>query len=169
MAGEIAGKEKTHDRRQPWVLVEIALCATSHGGIINDDHQDRNLQRSQNHQWQANRVCPGGSSLESGALRHAVWRKSDFGNGYASRQPWRRSDHTVTPPSPMNPPLGERVAGGRVRGPLGVQGSRCDQTSRRPPLDWGESALQLVTRPLRLRNPPHPPFGHPESFRCARV
>jgi len=48
--GEIAGKEKTHDRRRPWVLVEIALCATSHGGIVNDDHQDRNLQRSQNHQ-----------------------------------------------------------------------------------------------------------------------
>ena len=64
VAGEIAGKEKTHDRRRPWVLVEIALRATSHGGIVNDDHQDRNLQRSQNHQWQSKRACPGGSSLE---------------------------------------------------------------------------------------------------------
>src|SRR5439155_21758974 len=85
---KITGKEKTHGRRRPSVLVEIAFCATSHGGIVNDDHQDRNLQRSQNHQWQTNRVCPGGSSLESEALPHPVWRKSDFGNGYASRQPW---------------------------------------------------------------------------------
>src|SRR5207249_4928224 len=74
--GEIAGKEKTHARRRPWVLVEIALGATSHGGIVNNDHQDRNLQRSQNHQWQTNRARPGRSSLESGALPHPLCRKS---------------------------------------------------------------------------------------------
>jgi len=38
------GKQKTHDRCQPWVFVEIALSATSHGGIANyDDHQIQSL------------------------------------------------------------------------------------------------------------------------------
>ena len=42
------GQTKTHDRCQPWVLVEIALCATSPAGIAryDDDHQHPNLQRS---------------------------------------------------------------------------------------------------------------------------
>jgi hypothetical protein len=44
---EIAGKQKTHDRCQPWVIVEIALSATSPGGIVScdDHHQRSNLQR----------------------------------------------------------------------------------------------------------------------------
>jgi len=43
----IAGKQKPTTVAGPWVFVEIALNATSPGGIVcYDDHQLRNLQRS---------------------------------------------------------------------------------------------------------------------------
>jgi hypothetical protein len=39
MAGD-RGQTKTHDRCRPWVVVEIALRATSPGGIVCDDDDD---------------------------------------------------------------------------------------------------------------------------------
>jgi len=48
----IAGKEKTHDRCQPWAPVEIGSSATRPGGMVtyDDDDQIYNLQRRQIHQ-----------------------------------------------------------------------------------------------------------------------
>jgi hypothetical protein len=42
--------KKTHDRCQPWVLVEIGSSATSPGGVVNnDDHPNHGLQRPKIH------------------------------------------------------------------------------------------------------------------------
>jgi hypothetical protein len=41
--------KKTHDRCQPWVLVEIGSSATSPGGVGNDDNQIHSLQRPKIH------------------------------------------------------------------------------------------------------------------------
>src|SRR5439155_2885623 len=62
----IAGKQKTHDRCQPWVLVEMALNRTSPGGIAAcDGYPDRNLQHSQYHGYKSKRAANGRSSVDS--------------------------------------------------------------------------------------------------------
>jgi len=65
MAGA-EGKQKTHDRCQPWVLVEIVLNATSPGSLVScDDHQHLNLQRDQIHCGKINRQVDTRSSADS--------------------------------------------------------------------------------------------------------
>src|SRR2546429_2698357 len=70
----------------------------------------------------------------------------------------------------LSPSAGEGAeAGGE--GLSGFKGASAIKVRGGLPLDRGERfhELQLVTRPLRPGHPPRPPFGHSESFRCARV
>jgi hypothetical protein len=41
--------KKTHDRCQPWVLVDIRSSATSPGGAYSDDDENYDLQRPKIH------------------------------------------------------------------------------------------------------------------------
>jgi len=51
----IAGKEKTHDRCQPWAPGEIGSGATRPGATVTCDDDDPiyNLQRTQSHQHES--------------------------------------------------------------------------------------------------------------------
>jgi hypothetical protein len=60
------GNKKTHDRCQPWVLVEISSSATSPGGVDDDDNQIHSLQRPKIHA--AGKVMGRMKEVKSGFL-----------------------------------------------------------------------------------------------------
>jgi hypothetical protein len=66
--------KKTHDRCQPWVLVEIRSSATSPGGVGNDDDQIHRLQRPKIH-------AAGKLMVALGEVKRGFWW------GIAARQP----------------------------------------------------------------------------------
>jgi hypothetical protein len=58
------GNKKTHDRCQPWVLVEIRSSATSPGGVDDDDNQIHSLQRPKIHA--AGKLIGAGGEVKRG-------------------------------------------------------------------------------------------------------
>ena len=60
-----AGKQKTHDRFQPWVFVEImVLCSTSPHGVAGNDDRQQNYDLSGNieHRAESSEADMGGQA-----------------------------------------------------------------------------------------------------------
>src|ERR1043166_8859230 len=83
-----AGDEKTHDRFQPWVLVEsLLLASTSANGVGNYDDQQANLSEMIRHARETNRSCRAGSSTnrQSDSPRSKVQSPKSVGSSRRQR------------------------------------------------------------------------------------